>query len=165
MKKFISYILALILCLSLCATASAIEIPDGATALIWIPCLHIRMPVYASPDQAHIQDVIDEQESALLTHWGNAYSILDHLFSVGIDGKGEWDIQKVFSGAYAYYYTQDGQKFLYECYMAGKTSYDGNEYVNGRLATPCSSYDLMLACCAEDSHHHYVAAFRRLKEY
>lgn len=163
MKK-LSFILALILILSICPTASAIEIPDGATALIWIPCLHIKMPVYTSPDQAHNQDVIDKEQSALLDHWGSAYDIGDHLFSTGIDGKGEWNIQKVFSGAYAFYYTR-GHKYFYECYLTAKTEYNGNYFTNGRLLTPCSSYDLILSCCAEDSSHNFVAVFRRLKEY
>lgn len=164
MKKFTSLILAIILCISLCATASAVEIPDGATALIWIPCLHIKMPIYTSPDQAHNQDVIDKEQSAIISHWCNACDIGDHLFSTGIDGKGEWNIQKVFSGAYAYYYTQ-GHKYLYECYLTAKADYNGNYFTNGRLLTPCSSYDLILSCCAEDVHHNFVAVFHRVKEY
>lgn len=164
MKKITSLILAIILCISLCATASAIEIPDGATALIWIPCLNIRMSIYTA-DQAHRQDVIDAEDSALLSHWGTAYEILDHFGSECVGSKGQWNIQKVFSGAYAFYYTR-GHSYMYECYLTAMTEYDGNEYINGRLLSPHSSYDLMTVCCAgQDTHHHYVAVFRRLKEY
>ena len=167
MKKFTSLILAIILCISLCATASAIEIPDGAYGVLWIPCLQIRMPIYASPvdDHDHRQAVIDAEDSALLAHWGTAYEILDHFGSECVGSKGEWNIQKVFSGAYAFYYTK-GHSYMYECYLTAMTAYDGNEYINGRLLSPHSSYDLLTVCCAgNDSHHHYVAAFRRLKEY
>lgn len=166
MKKVLSFILTLILILSLCATASAIEIPDRAYGVIWIPCLNIKMPMYTPESNTHDnrQAIIDEEESALYSNWGTAYQIGDHEFSVGTDGKGEWDIQKVFAGAYAYLFTANG-KYYYECYMTGKTEYDGNEYINGRLLTPSSSYDIMAYCCAEDVDHHFIAAFRRLKEY
>lgn len=165
MKKFTSLILAIILCIFLCATASAVEIPDGAYGVLWIPCLQIKMPIYSSPvdDHEHRQAVIDAEDSALLAHWGTAYQILDHAFSADENGN-EWNIQKIFCGAYAWLYTEEAHYFL-ECYMTGKTVYDGNEYINGRLATPCSSHDIMLSCCAEDSHHHFIAVFRRLGGY
>lgn len=163
MKK-LSFIIALILIISICPTASAIEIPDGATALIWIPCLNIRMPIYTA-DQAHRQDVIDAEDSALLSHWGTAYEILDHFGSECVGSKGQWNIQKVFAGAYAFYYTKE-HSYLYECYLTAMTEYDGNEYINGRLLSPHSSYDLMTVCCAgNDTHHHFIAVFHRLKEY
>lgn len=165
MKKVLSFILTLILILSLCATASAIEIPEGAYGVIWIPCLNIKMPVYNAPDPAHRQDVIDEEDSALLMHWGSAYALLDHYGSVGLEGKGIWNMQKVFSGAYAFFYTR-GHKYMYECYLTALTAYDGNEYINGKLLIPSSSHDLLAVCCAGvDTTNHFVAAFRRLKEY
>lgn len=163
MKK-LSFILALVLILSICPTASAAEISDGAYGIIWIPCLHIKMPIYTT-DISHEQDVIDEEEYALYYRWQTAYRIADHSFSIGLNGKGEWDIQKVFSGAYAYLYTVNGNYF-YECYLTAKTDYRGDqEFYNNRLITPCSSYDIMLSCCAENDSHHFVAVFRRLKEY
>lgn len=163
MKK-LSFILALILILTICPTASAVEIPDGAYGVIWIPYLHIKMPIYTA-DIPYEQDVIDEEESALYYHWQSAYRIVDHAFSNGLNGKGEWDIQKVFAGAYAYLYTINGN-YYYECYLTAKTDYRGDqEFYNNRLITPCSSYDIMLSCCAENTHRHFVAVFRRLKEY
>lgn len=165
MKK-LSFILALILCISLCATASAIEIPDGAYGVLWIPCLNIRMPVYTADvsDHEHEQAVIDDEQSALLDNWGTAYNICDHAFSEDENGN-EWNIQKIFCGAYAWLYTEEAHYFL-ECYMTGKTDYQGgSEFICGRLVIPCSSYDIMLSCCAEDSHHHFIAVFRRLGAY
>ena len=165
MKKVLSFILALILILSLCATASAVEIPDGAYGVIWIPCLNIKMPVYIAEvdDHSYRQPVIDEEQSALINHWQTATYIMDHEFSE--DGHGnDWDIQKIFSGAYAWLYTNEANYYL-ECYMTAKTEYDGNEYINGRLVTPCSSHDVMLSCCAEDVDHHFIAVFRRLREF
>ena len=162
MKK-LSFILALILILTICPTASAIEIPDGAYGVIKIPYLNLEMPIYTS-DPVHEQDVIDEEDSALYYQWQSAYRIGDHAFSDDINGN-QWNIQKIFAGAYAYLYTREG-KYLLECYMTAKTEYHGDqEFVNGRLLTPCSSYDILLSCCAEDSHHHFIAVFRRLGEY
>lgn len=84
--------------------------------------------------------------------------------NLGKDGRGFWNIQKVMAGCYAYLHTQDGS-YYYECYLTAKTDYHGDqEYYNGRIITPCSSHDLMIGCCAEDTQHHFVAIFRRLKE-
>ena len=163
MKK-LSFILALILILSICPTASAIEIPDGAYGVIKIPYLNLEMPIYTS-DPVHEQDVIDEEDSALYYQWLSAYRIVDHAFSLGYGGKGFWNIQKVMIGCYAYLYTKDGNYYL-ECYQTDKTEYHGDqEFVNGCLLTPHSSHDILIGCCAEDSHHHFVAVFRRLGEY
>lgn len=109
------------------------------------------------------QAVIDAEESALYSNWGTAYKIGDHFGAIGKNGEGEWYIQKVFSGASAWFYTIDGTYRL-ECYMTAKTDYDGNEYINGRLVTPCSSHDIMVTCCAVDNDHHFIAVFRRLSE-
>lgn len=162
MKKII-IILTIIIAMS--PNALAIEIPNNAIGVLYIPCLNVKMPVYMSETDhiTHKQAVIDNEQSALIDNWGVAYDIGDHAFSD--DGNGnEWNIQKIFSGAYAWFYTNEAHYFL-ECYMTAKTEYDGNEYVNGRLLTPCSSYDIMLSCCAEDSNHHFVAVFRRLGKY
>ena len=166
MKRFITFLIAVILCISLCATANAVDIPKGAYGIIKIPYLNIEMPLYTAPyhDYDYRQKVIDEEDSALYVEWQSAYRILDHAFSLGYGGKGFWDIQKVMTGCYAYLYTQDGNYYL-ECYQTDKTEYHNDqEFINGRLLTPCSSHDLMLVCCAEDSHHHFVAVFRRLSE-
>lgn len=163
MKKLTSFLLALLAVLTLCTTATATDIPDGAYGIIKIPYLNIEMPIYTS-DPLHEQDVIDEEESALYYQWQSAYRIVDHAFSLGYGGKGFWNIQKVMAGCYAYLFTKDGNYYL-ECYQTDKTEYHNDqEFVNGRLLTPCSSYDIMLSCCAEDSHHHFVAVFRRLCE-
>lgn len=165
MKRLTILILTILMLLSICPCASAMEIPDGAYGVIWIPCLKIKMPVY-TPEVNTVairQEIIDAEESAVIFNWGTAYQIGDHVFSKGLNGEGEWNLQKVFAGAYAWFYTIDGTYYL-ECYMTGKADYDGNEYLNGRLVTPCSSHDLLLHCCAEDSSHHLIAVFRRLRE-
>ena len=167
MKKLLSFLIALILLLSMSVTASAeTTIPEDAYGVIWIPCLNVRMPVYTSPvnDHEHRQAVIDDDQSALISNWGTAYEILDHAHSEDPNGN-QWAIQKIFSGAYAWLFTHDSTYYL-ECYMTGKTDYiEGSEYLCGRLVTPCSSYDIMVCCCAEDIHHHFIAVFRRLSEY
>ena len=165
MKKLVSFFLALLLVVSLCTTANAVDIPKGAYGIIWIPCLDIKMPLYTSSvnDHDHRQAVIDNEQSALINNWGTAMYIADHAFSEDANGN-EWNIQKIFCGACAWLYTHNGNYFL-ECYMTGKTDYDGNEYICGRLVTPCSSHDLMLTCCSEDSSHHFIAVFRRLSEF
>lgn len=171
MKKFFIISIVLIILLTLIATAItayAMEIPDGAYGVIYIPTLKVKMPIYFSPvnDYDHSQAIIDREESALIYNWGCAYQILDHDFSTGLDGKGEWHIQRVFSGAYAYLWTRNGN-YVYECYMTGLASYDGNEYLNDRLLLmPMSSYDIMATTCVgKDPSHHYIAVFRRLREF
>lgn len=163
MKKIIITIICVLL---FCPVAIAQEIPDNACGLIVVPCINVTMPLFEAEinDHEHRQAIIDDEESALYCNWGNAYKIIDHVGSNGAGNTDEWYIQKIFSGAYAYLYT-NGRKYVYECYMTGKTEYDGNEYINGRLVTPCSSLDIMLSCCAEDSDHHFIAVFRRLKEF
>lgn len=132
---------------------------------ISIPCISVNMPVYSAGDEniENIQAVIDDENSAVIEKWANAYQILDHAFSEDPDGN-QWNIQKIFPGAYAWLYTEDATYFL-ECYETAKTEYDGNEYINGRLITPASSYDILIACCAEDAQHHFVALFRRIEKY
>lgn len=163
MKKVFTIIFVLIVCIT-SAYAEVPNVPEGADGLIVVPCINVTMPVYHAAEDTHEcrQAVIDEEHSALVQNWGTACKICDHVGSEGVTG--EWYIQKVFAGAYAYFYTDTG-RYYYECYATGKTEYDGNEYINGRLITPCSSYDIMLSCCAEDSDHHFIAVFRRLKEF
>lgn len=163
MKKFLVFFLIIIM---ICPVAIAQEIPENAVGVIVVPSLDITMPLYTPEVNEHSyrQKIIDNENSALYVNWGIAYQILDHLFSTDADEKNEWNIQKCFSGAYAYLYTKDS-RYYYECYMTGKTEYDGNEYINGRIVTPCSSNDIMLVCCAENTDNHFIAVFRRLKEF
>lgn len=162
MKK-LGFFLVLILLLSVCSTASAIEIPNNAYGVISIPFLGVEMPIYTS-DIPNEQNVIDAEESALYYPWQSAYRILDHAFSEGMGARGYWNVQKVFAGCSAYLYVND-KCYWYQCYLTALTEYKGDqEYYNGRLITPCSSYDLMIGCCAEDTNHHYIAVFRRLRE-
>lgn len=165
MKKTIYLLIICLLFTGINIFASA-EVPENAIGVIEVPCLEITLPLYASEvnDHDHRQEIIDNENSALYTNWGTAYCILDHLFSQD-NNNGEWNIQKVFSGAYATIIFKD-HKYLYECYMTAKTDYiNGEEFYNGRLITPCSSHDILIGCCAEDVNHHYVAVFRRLREF
>lgn len=160
MKKIIAILLIASLFIP-CAYAA--EIPENAYGIIYIPALELKMPVYTAADKSHEsrQQIIDNEESALISNWFSAYDIGDHVGSAGITG--EWYIQKIYPGAYAYLYTETGTYYL-EAYLTAKTEYDGNEYINGRLVTPNSSHDIMLSCCAEDTNHHFIAVFRRIKE-
>lgn len=156
MKKII---IILLLVIALCQPAFGAE-PRG---FIEIPCLKVNIQFF-STEEATMQDVIDEEQSALFYQWQQASRIVDHAFSE--DGNGnQWNIQKIFPGAYAIIKI-DGRKFFYECYMTAKTDYKyDQEFVNGRLITPASSYDILLSCCAENSDHHFIAIFRRLSEF
>lgn len=156
MKKII---IILLLVIALCQPAFGAENRGS----IEIPCLKIKMPFF-STEEATMQDVIDEEQSALLYQWQQALRIVDHAFSEDENGN-EWNIQKIFPGAYAIIKI-DGRKFFYECYMTAKTDYKyDQEFVNGRLITPVSSYDILLSCCAENRDHHFIAIFRRLSDF
>lgn len=156
MKKFA------VLCFILLMLTSPAEAAEKR-GNIEIPCIKINMPFF-STDEAQMQDVIDEEQSALFYQWQQASRIADHAFSEDENGN-EWNIQKIFPGAYAII-KLDGRKFFYECYTTAKTDYiNDQEYINGRLLTPASSYDILVSCCAENSDHHFIAIFRRLSEF
>lgn len=130
---------------------------------IEIPAIKIEMPFFI-PENETEQAIIDNENSALYYQWINAYRIVDHAFSTDENGN-EWNIQKIFPGAYAIINIDD-KKYFYECYLSAKTDYKyDQEFINGRLITPISSYDIMLSCCAENSDHHFIAIFRRLSEF
>lgn len=155
MKKTV---LTLVLFIGLCKTAFGAE----NIGFVEIPCLEIKMPFFTAEESTR-QDVIDKEQSALFYQWQQASKITDHAFSEDENGN-QWNIQKIFPGAYALIKI-DGKKYFYECYMTAKTDYKyDQEYINGRLITPTSSYDIMLCCCAENRDHHFVAIFRRLSE-
>ena len=157
MKK--SFIICVLLFTLVFSSPAAAE-PIG---FISVPGIKITMPLYTAGDKKP-QEIIDDENSALFNRWGRAYQIEDHAFSEDINGN-QWNIQKIFPGAYAWIYTEDKTFFL-ECYFTGKTNYiEGNEYLNNTLITPNSSTDIMLVCCAENSKHHFVAVFRRLQTY
>ena len=139
-------------------------IPDGAYGIWEIPKLKIKLPVYFS-DAKHLQDVIDREESALIDRWLNAYRIVDHFGSEGMGGKGDWNIQQVMAGAYAYMTRPDG-KYKYECYLTAIADVKTYGYsVCGRLLTPVSSKDILTACCVGiDSTRNYVAVFKYVKK-
>lgn len=155
MKKI--FICILVLSLFLPKLSGYAETYRGS---IYIPCLKIEMPIFSTSEN-NGQGIIDNEKSALYTTWGRAYQIMDHAFSEDEKGN-EWNIQKIFPGAYAYF-NLDGEKYYLECYMTAKTNYiKGNEYLNNTLLTPHSSLDLMLVCCAENTSKHFIAVFRRL---
>lgn len=156
MKKIIIIILLVI---AVCQPAFGAE----NIGEIEIPCLKIKMPFF-SAEQATMQDVIDEEQSALFYQWQQASRIVDHAFSEDENGN-QWNIQKIFPGAYAIITIND-KRYFYECYLSGKTNYiNDQEYFNNRLIVPDSSYDILLACCAENSNHHFIAVFKRLSEF
>ena len=156
MKKFV------VLCFILIIFSTPAEAAEKR-GNIEIPCLKINMPFF-STDDAQMQDVIDEEQSALFYRWQQATRIVDHLFSEDENGN-NWNIQKIFPGAYATI-TIDGKRYFYECYLTAKTEYRyDQEFINSKLLTPSSSYDILVSCCAEDSEHHFVAVFRRLSEF
>lgn len=160
MKKTFLLIITLLIILLFANRQLAYAEPHG---IISIPCLKIEMPFYTASNKTE-QAVIDDEQSALYYQWQNAYRIVDHAFSTDESGN-EWNIQKIFSGSYVIV-EFNGHKYFYECYLTAKTEYKyDQEFYNGRLLTPCSSYDILLSCCAEDSNHHFVAVFRRLSEF
>lgn len=164
-SKIIVTVLITLFCSLFCITANAEEIPKNAYGVIYIPAINVKMPLYTTKinDVEHEQLIIDKENAALIKQWGTAYNIIDHAFSYDNNGN-MWNIQKIFAGAYGWIYTNEHVYYL-ECYLTGKTNYDGNEYINNKILLPYSSHDILLSCCAEDSQHHFVAAFRRLKEY
>lgn len=130
---------------------------------IEIPAIKIKMTCFSADNESE-QDIIDNEKSALYYPWLQAFRIVDHAFSEDENGN-VWNIQKIFPGAYAIIKI-NGKKYFYECYLSAKTDYKyDQEFINGRLITPVSSYDIMLSCCAENSDHHFIAIFRRLSEF
>lgn len=159
MRTFKLIILSLVVFCVLCPTAKA----ETKYGNIEIPAIKIKMPFFI-PENESKQTIIDNENSALYYQWQNAFRITDHAFSTDKNGN-EWNIQKIFPGAYAII-NINGKKYFYECYLSAKTDYKyDQEFINGRLITPISSYDIMVACCAENSDHHFIAIFRRLSEF
>lgn len=139
------------------------KIPEGAYGIWCIPLLNVKLPVYFKPDQAHLQAVIDKEHSALIDNWGKAYRIVDHFGSDSMDGKGNWNIQKVIAGTVAYMIKPDGV-YKYECYLTGIAKVYPY-MIEGRLLTPVSSLDILNACCVGvDSTHNYVAVFKFVRK-
>ena len=160
MKKVLLLVIVFVL---LAPFAAAEEIPENARGVISIPCLNVKMPFYEATEKAE-QEIIDDEESALFYQWQTASRIVDHAFSKCTKGN-EWNIQKIFPGAYATIYFKES-RFLYECYLTAKTDYlQDQEFCNNKIILPDSSYDILLSCCAEDTNHHFIAIFRRLREF
>lgn len=122
--------------------------------------LNIQMPVYPKGSLKK-QQVVDNEESALIDPWINAYQIVDHFGSDGINGKGIWNMQQIMPGAVAYMTKADGC-YQYECYLTAIADVKPYGYtVGGRLLTPLSSLDILNACCVGiDSSRNYVAIFK-----
>ena len=141
-----------------------VEIPEGAYGVWYVPKLKVHLPVYFQGKETK-QAVIDRGESALIDNWVNAYRIIDHFGSEGMEGKGIWNIQNVMPGAYAYMIKPDG-KWMYECYMTGMVDVKTYGYMMcGRLVIPASSLDILNACCVgADSDRNFIAVFKRIKK-
>ena len=141
-----------------------VEIPKGAYGVWYVPKLQIQLPVYFKGNETK-QAVIDREQCALIDNWVNAYRIVDHFGSEGMESKGDWNIQNVMPAARAYMIKPDG-KYLYECYMTGLVDVKSYGYMMcGRLVTPASSLDILNACCyGADSTKNFIAVFKQKKK-
>ena len=137
-----------------------IAIPKGAYGVWSVPSLNIQIPVYLKQNSKK-QKIVDDKESALIDPWVNANQIADHFCSVGLNGKGIWNMQQIMVGSDAYLTKEDGT-YQYECYMTAIADVQPYGYtVGGRLLTPLSSLDILNTCCVGlDSKRNYVAIFR-----
>lgn len=137
-----------------------IAIPTGAYGVWSVPSLNLQLPVYLKGNTPR-QQIVDAKESALIDPWVSAYRICDHFCSVGLKGKGVWNMQQILLGAEAYMTKPDGC-YQYECYMTAIADVKPYGYtVGGRLLTPLSSLDILNACCVGlDTTRNYVAIFR-----
>lgn len=139
------------------------KIPEGAYGIWYVPLIKVKLPVYFKPDAAHLQDVIDRENSALIDNWGKAYRIVDHFGSDSMDGKGIWNVQDIKAGTIAYMIKPDGW-YKYECCLTGIAKVYPY-MIDGRVLLPMSSLDILCACCVGiDSTHNYVALFKYVRK-
>ena len=140
--------------------AKPCTIPTGAVGVWQIPDLDISIPVYNSNYQ-NIQKIIDDENSAALSRWCNAYDIGDHCGAISSNGKGKWRMDKIHPAMSALFIKPSGT-FKYSCVMAALADVKSWGYVvNGAMLTPKSSTDILNSCCVgSDSARNYVAVFK-----
>lgn len=135
------------------------EIPKGAYGIWQIPEFDIAMPLYQRNGKS-IQQVIDDEHSALIMPFGAGSIILDHADSEGED-RGYWQIGMVHPDTLACLIRLDGT-LKYQCSSVYRVICNGSGYMHeGKFLQPKLTTDIFCNCCAtKDAKENYLAWFK-----
>ena len=124
----------------------AVEVPEGAYGVLQIPSIGVDAPLFEGRD---FQQVIDDEDSALIRKYKKGYYIGDHSGSEV--GGGYWYVEDIHVGCGAFL-IRDGEPTkaylctsVYFCHQNGwNWAYHGqnvNPTANGFMCVSCSEWD------------------------
>lgn len=164
MKKILAVLILICLLCGSVAWADAIpvptgktEIPDGSVGVWQVPSLKTKTPLYTNKGR-DAQDIIDEENSAVVGSYGVGTAILDHAGSE--TGKGIWHVEDIKVEDVAWWITEDGIE-QYRCYAVCRATQTGSTYtVKGTPVYPLSSTDVLCVSCAVKDGDVFIAFFK-----
>jgi hypothetical protein len=138
-----------------------IEIPVGAYGIFQVPSLDIAIPVYETSYKTQTQNVVDCETSASIRKWGSARIIEDHLDSVGMGGKGVWNVSDFKPDTVAFLVTEK-VTYCYKAYLCCRCQETSHSItLNGKPLWPARQTNIVCASCADrKSDDIYYAEFR-----
>ena len=153
MKRF----LILFMSLSLFAVPQPTTIPEDAYGVWQVPSIGTSTPVYLS-DTYTGQEVVDEDNAALIRERGKGWEIGDHADSE-VDG-GVWNVNEMKVGEPAFLITEDGT-YCYTCIGICIVWNNGFDYLLGNVRIkPMQDKDIIALSCTPIDEFEYLAYYQ-----
>lgn len=154
MKKVITLILTvLLLSVTAYALPEVYEIPMACEYSpeaygVWqVPCIGTRSPLYFT--RGSMQEIIDEENAALIRRYGKGYAIYDHADSYV--GLGYWRVDEMQVGCGGFLCREGKPEAVYECTAIYLAEQKGDAYYwHGKKLAPGENEILCLSCADED---------------
>lgn len=139
----------------------SVDIPVGAYGVWQIPALDIAIPVYQTSHKTQTQAVVDCETSASIRKWGAGRIIEDHLDSVGLDGKGVWNVSEFKPDTAAFLVTQT-VTYCYRSVLVCRCDRQSNCItLDGRPLWPMRQTNIVCVSCADsEGDELYYAEFK-----
>ena len=136
-------------------------IPEDAYGIWQVPCISMSLPIYEEVNH-NGQQLIDNDNSGCIWHYGKSYIIGDHAGSE-INGA-LWYVDDMRVGCGAFLLREGKPSICYECTAIFLTHQVGAYYQwHGQTLWPRSD-EIFCVSCAESEDEVYLAVFRKLGE-
>lgn len=137
------------------AVPQAAVVPDGAYGVWQVPSIGTSTPVYESETRTG-QEVVDEENAALIRERGKGWLVADHADSE-VDG-GIWNVNEMRVGEPAFLITED-VTYCYECIAICIVRNNGYEYSFMGIAIRPDKDDVICVSCALEAGYEYLAYY------
>lgn len=167
MKKVLFIILAVVLltvtvfALEVYEIPQNVDIPEDAYGVFQVPCIGTNSPLYEAP-RGNGQDVIDEENSALIRKYGRGWLIADH--SCSEVGNGIWCVENMEVGGGAFLIREGKPEICYGCTAIYLCRQNGDKFTyHGQNVNPTKDGIICISCADEDGYV-YLAVYEYIGE-